>query len=108
MLGNDRDCLPGLQVLENHEKEIVHRFRKRDLASIRSNELRPAALNQAMQFLDPRDTQAQLRHADPSVPLRHYQKSIPASVRAAVVALESELIGESGQSIRTGFEQIRN
>src|SRR5215831_17680949 len=27
---------------------------------------------------DPRDTQAQLRHADPSVTLRHYQKSIPA------------------------------
>src|SRR5690349_12407729 len=57
---------------------------------------------------DPRDTQAQLRHADPSVTLRHHQKSIPASVRAAAVALESELIGESGQSIRTGFEQGRN
>jgi len=40
---------------------------------------------------DPRDTQAQLRHADPSVTLRHYQKSIPASVRTAAVALENEL-----------------
>src|ERR1700704_3923118 len=48
---------------------------------------------------DPRDTQAQLRHADPSVTLRHYQKSIPASVRAAAVALETELIGRSGGSI---------
>jgi integrase len=57
---------------------------------------------------DPRDTQAQLRHADPSVTLRHYQKSIPASVRAAAVALESELIGENGYSIRTGFEQAKN
>jgi integrase len=57
---------------------------------------------------DPRDTQAQLRHADPSVTLRHYQKSIPASVRAAALALESELIGETGQSIRTGLEQVRN
>src|SRR5215469_14065309 len=57
---------------------------------------------------DPRDTQAQLRHADPSVTLRHYQKSIPASVRAAALALECELIGESRQSIRTGFEQVRN
>ena len=56
----------------------------------------------------PRDTQAQLRHSDPSVTLRHYQKSIPTSVRAAAVALESELIGETGQSIRTGFEQVRN
>lgn len=48
---------------------------------------------------DPRDTQAQLRHADPSVTLRHYQKSIPASVRAAAVALESELISQTIESI---------
>jgi integrase len=48
---------------------------------------------------DPRDTQAQLRHADPSVTLRHYQKSIPASVRAAAVALETELIGKIAESI---------
>jgi hypothetical protein len=57
---------------------------------------------------DPMDARAQLRHADPSVTLRHYQKSSPASVRAAAVALECELIGETGQSIRTGFEQVRN
>jgi integrase len=56
---------------------------------------------------DPRDTQAQLRHADPSV-TRHYQKSIPASVKAAAVALESELVDKSGGSNRTGFEQVRN
>jgi integrase len=48
---------------------------------------------------DPRDTQTQLRHADPSVTLRHYQKSIPASVRAAAVALESELLGQTTESI---------
>jgi integrase len=41
---------------------------------------------------DPRDTQAQLRHADPYVTLRHYQKSIPNSVRAAAEALETELM----------------
>src|SRR5262249_20615969 len=29
---------------------------------------------------DPKSTQAQLRHADPSITLRHYQKSVPASV----------------------------
>jgi hypothetical protein len=39
--------------------------------------------------------QAQLRHADPTVTLRHYQKSVPASVRAAAMALEEELIGRS-------------
>ena len=42
---------------------------------------------------DPRDTQAYLRHADPSVTLRHYQKSIPSSVRSAADTLETELIG---------------
>jgi len=53
---------------------------------------------------DPRDTQAQLRHADPTVTLRHYQKSIPANVRAAALALEEELIGTPGNQ----FEQVLN
>jgi integrase len=57
---------------------------------------------------DPRDTQPQLRHADPSVTLRHYQKSIPAGVRAAAIALEAELINENSSLIRTGSEQVRN
>jgi integrase len=57
---------------------------------------------------DPRDTQAQLRHADPTVTLRHYQKSIPASVKAAATALEAELMNTSSQLIRTGFEQAGN
>ena len=58
---------------------------------------------------DPRDTQSHLRHADPTVTLRHYQKSIPASVRAAAVALEEELIGSSANHSeqvlnRSGFD----
>jgi integrase len=53
---------------------------------------------------DPRDTQAQLRHADPTVTLRHYQKSIPASVRAAALAFEEELIGSSANR----SEQVLN
>ncbi len=53
---------------------------------------------------DPRDTQAQLRHADPTVTLRHYQKSVPASVRTAAVALEEELMRSSAN--RT--EQVLN
>jgi integrase len=53
---------------------------------------------------DPRDTQAQLRHADPTVTLRHYQKSVPASVRAAAVALEADLIGSSANR----SEQVLN
>jgi integrase len=57
---------------------------------------------------DPKDTQAQLRHADPSVTLRHYQKSIPASVRVAALAFETELMGKHDESNRSGFEQARN
>ena len=40
---------------------------------------------------DPKSTQTQLRHADPTITLRHYQKSIPASVRAAGDQLERDL-----------------
>jgi integrase len=40
---------------------------------------------------DPRATQAHLRHADPSITLRHYQKAIPETVKTAAVALESDL-----------------
>ena len=32
---------------------------------------------------DPKTTQAQLRHADPTVTLKHYQKSIAAAVKEA-------------------------
>ena len=53
---------------------------------------------------DPRDTQAQLRHADPTVTLKHYQKSIPASVRVAAVALEDELMSTSDNR----FERVLN
>ncbi len=52
----------------------------------------------------PRDTQAQLRHADPTVAPRHYQKSVPASVRTAAVALEEELMGSSADR----SEQVLN
>jgi integrase len=54
---------------------------------------------------DPRDTQAQLRHADPSVTLRHYQKSIPSSIRAAAEALETELISPNNTE---AIEQVLN
>jgi integrase len=40
---------------------------------------------------DPKSTQAQLRHADPTVTLKHYQKSIPATVRLAGDQLERDL-----------------
>ena len=40
---------------------------------------------------DPKSTQAQLRHADAAITLRHYQKSIPETVRAAGDQLERNL-----------------
>lgn len=40
---------------------------------------------------DPRLTQAQLRHADPSMTLRVYQKALPASIMAVAIAYEQEL-----------------
>jgi len=39
---------------------------------------------------DPKSTQAQLRHADPTITLKHYQKAIPASVKAAADQLEQD------------------
>jgi integrase len=53
---------------------------------------------------DPKSTQAQLRHADPTVTLRHYQKSIPESVKAAAIAFETAL---NSSLNRTGIEQAK-
>jgi integrase len=46
---------------------------------------------------DPKSTQAQLRHADPSITLKHYQKAIPATVKAAAMAFEAKLGFHSDQ-----------
>lgn len=50
---------------------------------------------------DPKTTQAQLPHADPSITLKHYQKSVPQSVKAAAVMLEAELTGDRPGSRET-------
>lgn len=54
---------------------------------------------------DPRSTQAQLRHADPTITLKHYQKAVPASVKAAAVALEADLIYKNTEG---GFEGAKH
>lgn len=41
---------------------------------------------------DPKSTQAHMRHADPHITLRHYQQSILAEVKAAAIALETDLL----------------
>ena len=44
-------------------------------------------------------TQTQLRHADPSITLKHYQKSIPATVKAAAMALETKLGFDNSEQV---------
>ena len=39
-----------------------------------------------------KDTQAQMRHADPQTTLKYYQQRIPESVKSAAVALEAEIL----------------
>jgi integrase len=51
---------------------------------------------------DPKSTQAQLRHADPAITLKHYQKAIPASVKAAAVALENDLTRDHSERVLSG------
>lgn len=51
---------------------------------------------------DPKSTQAQLRHADPTITLKHYQKAIPASVKATAVALENDLTGNNSERVLSG------
>jgi hypothetical protein len=51
---------------------------------------------------DPKSTQAQLRHADPAITLKHYQKAIPASVKAAAIALENDLITARSERVLSG------
>jgi integrase len=71
--------------------------------------LKPAAIRARVGIFTRRTPQGEeVESADPSVALRHYQKSIPASVRAAALALETELIGKNRQTIRSGCEQARN
>jgi len=51
---------------------------------------------------DPKSTQAQLRHADPTITLKHYQKAIPETVKAAADHLERDLafgLPESAASV---------
>ena len=41
---------------------------------------------------DPKSTQAHMRHSDPYVTLKHYQREIPAEVKAAALAFERDLL----------------
>ena len=35
-----------------------------------------------------------MRHTDPQMTLKHYQQAIPAEVKAAAIALETQLLEE--------------
>jgi integrase len=53
---------------------------------------------------DPKSTQAQLRHTDPAITLKHYQKSVPASVKAVAIALENDLTDVYSERVLSGSE----
>ncbi len=41
---------------------------------------------------DPKSTQAHMRHTDPYITLKHYQREIPAEVKAAALVFERDLL----------------
>jgi hypothetical protein len=55
--------------------------------------LRRTCATHAQTHATVKDTQAQLRHADPTITLKFYQKQIPESVKNAFTAMESALFG---------------
>jgi integrase len=57
-----------------------------------------------------KDTQVQMRHADPLTTLKYYQQSIPESVKRAAVALEAEILKKAKRprkAIKTSTEAAR-
>jgi len=59
---------------------------------------------------DPRLNQAHMRHADPQVTLKHYQQAIPAEVKTAAIALETDLLNEQRkieERLRAEVESVR-
>jgi integrase len=84
----------------------------------RNRVLKPAAENAGISDLDlltlrrtcathfgqkanTKDTQAQMRHADPSTTLKYYQQSIPESVKKAAVALEADILKKAKRPRKT-------
>jgi integrase len=65
--------------------------RKAGIADVSLQVLRRTCATHFGAKANPKDTQAQLRHADPYTTLKYYQQSIPESVKAAAVAFEAEL-----------------
>ncbi len=41
---------------------------------------------------DPKSTQAHMRHTDPYITLKHYQREVPAEVKALALAYERDLL----------------
>jgi integrase len=50
---------------------------------------------------DPKSTQAHMRHTDPHITLTHYQREVPAEVKAAALAFERDLLNQKRQREET-------
>jgi hypothetical protein len=57
---------------------------------------------------DPKSTQAHMRHTDPYVTLKHYQREIPAEVKAAALAFERDLLEQKRRREETLEENGEN
>ena len=77
-------------------KCVLRRAAKRaGILKIDFRMLRRSCATQAQRYASVKDTQTQMRHADPALTLRFYQKEIPESVRAAFTAMDEALFRES-------------
>jgi integrase len=57
--------------------------------------LRRSCATQAQRYATVKDTQTQMRHADPTITLKFYQQEIPESVKAAFTAMDEALFAET-------------
>jgi integrase len=57
---------------------------------------------------DPKSTQAHMRHTDPYVTLKHYQREIPAEVKAAALALERDVLEQKRRREQAREAQAEN
>ena len=102
--GNDEDWLfpashsresAGLPPISqnNYRNRVLKPAAKRaGISGVDLLTLRRTCATHFGQKANTKDTQVQMRHADPLTTLKYYQQSIPESVKQAAVALEAEIL----------------
>ncbi len=92
-----------------HASYLKHTLRpaakRAGIAKIDFRMLRRSCATEAQRYATVTDTAEQMRHADPAVTLRFYQKPILESVREAFTAMEKDLFAESEKADKGGIVQ---